>query len=100
MAVEVPNELENLYVAFRRGIGALRPYPVRCTHVTFFTAPTLGHMIRTAGFDVVASRTLRDETDPVPRRRAVKWIGGRLEAACGRGPLIEAFATVHETGCS
>lgn len=96
LALEVPNELENLHVRFSRAGGLLRPYSVRCTHVCFFTPATLRRMLVAAGFRVRSLRTLRDDTDPKLWRRTVKRVAGTVECALDRGALIEAFAADQE----
>ena len=92
LIIEVPNELENLYVRLRRASGWLRPYPVRSTHITFFTPQSLRRMLERAGFAVIHLTTMRDETDPRPLRRFIKRVAGAVERRIDRGPLIEAFA--------
>lgn len=92
LAIEVPNELENLYVRLHRVVGRVKPYPVPCTHVCFFTARTLRQMLATAAFQVERVRTMRDPVDPRPVRRLLKTLAGSAERWIDRGPLIEAFA--------
>jgi SAM-dependent methyltransferase len=98
LALEVPNELENLHVRLRRASGLLRPYPVQCTHVCFFTAATLRRTLEAARFQVRSIRTLRDETDPKMWRRTMKHLGGAGEQLLDRGPLIEALAVAPDAG--
>jgi SAM-dependent methyltransferase len=93
LAIEVPNELENLHVRARRLIGAVRPYPVQCTHICFFIPSTLRQLLERAGYRLTGITTLRDETDRQPLRRLAKRAAGAIEKPLGLGPLIEAFAT-------
>ncbi len=92
LAIEVPNELENLYVSLHRALGRVKPYPVPCTHVCFFTARTLRQMLSAAAFQVERVRTMRDPVDPKWFRRLAKKVAGSAEQWIDRGPLIEAFA--------
>jgi SAM-dependent methyltransferase len=96
LAIEVPNELENLYVRLRGLVGRVRPYPVACTHVCFFTPATLARMLTRAGFRVGRLATIRDADDPRLVRRIMKAAGGAVERPFGRGPLIEAMAARAE----
>lgn len=96
LTIEVPNELENLHVRLQRLFGVVGPYPVRCTHITFFTPRTLRHMLERVGYRVTHLTTLRDETDPQPLRGLVKRAAGAIERPLSLGPLIEAFATPAE----
>jgi len=91
VAIEVPNELENLHVRLQRAIGRVRPYPVRSTHICFFTPASLRATLVRAGFDVTHLTTMRDETDQSPLRRTIKLAAGAVERRLDRGPLIEAF---------
>jgi len=93
LAIEVPNELENLHVRLRRLFGGPAPYPVRCTHITFFQPSTLQQMLERAGYRVTRVSTMRDATDPGAWRGLVKRAAGAIETPLGLGPLIEAFAT-------
>ena len=93
LAIEVPNELENLHVRLRRLFGGPAPYPVRCTHITFFQPSTLQQMLERAGYRVTRVSTMRDATDPGAWRGLVKRAAGAIERPLGLGPLIEAFAT-------
>jgi len=92
LAIEVPNELENLNIRLQRLLGGPAPYPVRCTHITFFQPATLQQMLERAGYRVTRVSTLRDATDPARWRSLVKRAGGAIERPFGLGPLIEAFA--------
>jgi SAM-dependent methyltransferase len=93
LAIEVPNELENLHVRLQRAVGAVRPYPVRCTHITFFTPRTLRRLLERVGYRVPHLKTMRDATDSEPLRGLVKRAAGAIERPLDLGPLIEAFAT-------
>jgi 2-polyprenyl-3-methyl-5-hydroxy-6-metoxy-1,4-benzoquinol methylase len=92
VAIEVPNELENLQIKLLRSVSRLPAYRVACTHVTFFTAATLRRALETAGFAPVVVRTLRDATDSRAWRRAVKHAAAVIERPLGLAPLVEALA--------
>jgi SAM-dependent methyltransferase len=98
LAIEVPNELANLYVALRGRFGSPPPYAVPSTHVSFFTPPTLRRTLERSGFRVVRLSTMRDLTDPRWVRRAAKTLVGAVERRLDRGPLIEAFAVPTAAG--
>jgi 2-polyprenyl-3-methyl-5-hydroxy-6-metoxy-1,4-benzoquinol methylase len=93
VAIEVPNELDNLHVRLKRLLGSDAAYPVRCTHITFFTPATLRQMLQRAGYHVTQITTMRDATDRQLWRALVKRAGGAIEAPLHVGPLIEALAT-------
>lgn len=96
LAVEVPNELENLQIKLLRATDRLPAYRVACTHVTFFTAHTLRRALVTAAFSPVLVRTLRDESDPRRWRRIVKRAAAVIERPFGWAPLVEALAIVAD----
>jgi 2-polyprenyl-3-methyl-5-hydroxy-6-metoxy-1,4-benzoquinol methylase len=98
MVIEVPNELENLFVRARRLVGRVTPYPVTSTHLSFFTPATLQRALQRAGFRVLRLTTLRDVSDPRLVRRIAKAVVGTVERGVGRGPLIEAFAVPADRG--
>jgi SAM-dependent methyltransferase len=92
LAIEVPNELENLGTRVLSAVGLLRPYAVRSTHIWFFSPSTLGRLLSAAGFDLVRLRTFRDTDEPRPIRWTVKQAARMVEEPLGLAPLIELIA--------
>ena len=92
LIVEVPNELENVYTWVRLRSGTARTYPVKSSHLWFFSPSTLQRVIRAAGFSLELRRSFRDASDSSPLRRLPKAMLGTFERLVDRGPLIEAIA--------
>ena len=98
LVIEVPNELENLFVRMRRRLGRVAPYPVKSTHVSFFTPASLRRVLGRGGFRVLRMATLRDVSDARLVRRMAKAAVGAVERRLDQGPLIEAFAVPADRG--
>ena len=97
LAVEVPNELEDLYGTFREKIlGRPRiPPPAPSVHLLFFNPLTLTRMLGAAGFKVIHLQTPRrnkDQASKFPFGILVKKAIYSIEETFKCGPLIEAFA--------
>jgi len=97
LAVEVPNELEDLYGTFREKVlGRSRvPPPAPSGHLLFFNPLTLTRMLEAAGFKVIHLQTPRrnkDQASKFPFGVLVKKAIYLIEEIFKCGPLIEAFA--------
>jgi SAM-dependent methyltransferase len=92
LAIEVPNELDELSVKLREIAGSPRQYDVPSTHLIFFTPQTLIKTVTSAGFVVKRCRTLRDLADGSFLRRSVKAAAALIERPFHMSPLIELLA--------
>lgn len=96
IAIEVPNEFDNLFFALgRRLLPARRMVrAVPSPHVQFFTPRSLAGLIRRSGFEIVDRFTTRWQIGIGSRSavRALKRVVARVERAVGRGGNIVALA--------
>lgn len=92
LAIEVPNELDSLQTRAGHAAGLLRAYPVKSTHLMFFTPRTLAELVVESGFDVKRVNTVRDCTDRRLWRRLAKRVWSRVENPLAMGPLIDLIA--------
>ncbi|MGH2454262.1 MAG: class I SAM-dependent methyltransferase [bacterium] len=91
VAIEVPNELDNLHARVRRVARRVAPPPVPSTHLYFFTPRALRRALVEAGFVRCRVRTLRDTADPLWWRRLAKRMLTIAETGPRMGPLIEGY---------
>ena len=92
LIVEVPNEFENLQFRMLKMLGLLRPYPVRSSHVFFFTPSSLRALLQKAGFRVSHLATVRDTEGRAGVGQMIRRVAGRIESPFGLAPLLEAVA--------
>jgi ubiquinone/menaquinone biosynthesis C-methylase UbiE len=92
IGIEVPNEFENLGTRTLSALGLARPYPVRSTHIWFFSPSTLKQLVSRAGLEITRLRTFRDMEEPSPVKKAAKQAFRLVEEPLGMAPLIELLA--------
>ena len=97
LAVEVPNEFDDLFDTLRTKLlnRPRTPYTVPSPHVYCFTPPTLNQVIKKSGFDVLHFETPRRNASfesKYPVGSLVRRSIFALEKQLKRGPLIEIYA--------
>jgi SAM-dependent methyltransferase len=90
--IEVPNEFENLQFRLSKALGRLRPYPVRSTHVFFFSPSSLRRLLQQSRFTVTHVSTVRDVEARSGIGRLVRCCAEKIERPLGMAPLIQAIA--------
>jgi 2-polyprenyl-3-methyl-5-hydroxy-6-metoxy-1,4-benzoquinol methylase len=100
IAIEVPNEFDDLFQLFRTRMLRRQPapYAVPSPHVYFYTPETLRRLLVQNGFDVFHIETPRRDISFTSQillggtvRRFLFW----LERVTKTGPNIEVYATVR-----
>jgi 2-polyprenyl-3-methyl-5-hydroxy-6-metoxy-1,4-benzoquinol methylase len=93
--VEVPNEIDDLFVQICSAIGRPpKPYPVPSPHIYHFNAPSLKRVLENAGFSVtllVTPRRNLNYNSRIPLGSLVRRTIFGLEAALKKGPVILAY---------
>lgn len=92
LIIEVPNEFENLQFRILSSLRMVRPYPVRSTHVYFFTPVTLRRALQAAGFRVRHVATVRDLEGKAGLAQLFRRVAAWIERPLDLAPLIEAIA--------
>jgi predicted SAM-dependent methyltransferase len=96
LAIEVPNEIDDLFIAFTTRIGRPpKPYPVPSPHVYHFNAGSLRRVIERAGFKVEVLNTPRRNVSvasSIPFGGLVRSAIFALEKILLRGPVIFVLA--------
>jgi SAM-dependent methyltransferase len=97
LALEVPQETESLFEAFRT-LARIRPTPdLPSPHLYFFTAKTLRQLVASAGFRVLSSSSRHPSIEGrsrYPMGRQVAGLLFMLDNAFVRGPNLTVIASL------
>jgi SAM-dependent methyltransferase len=92
LVIEVPHEFDNLQFKILKAAGLQRPYDVKCTHIFFFTPPTLKQLLERTGFGRAEVATVRDLEGGSMLRQILRRVAASIEQPLAGAPLIEAIA--------